>query len=94
MLAAEETMPWRTTAGTVTPTGDVEAGNLSTSSRKTAATAFGVAGRGVAILTRSPAKSPVSRSTGAPLMPVPPKSMPKGSLLMGSACRRAAPRTS
>ena len=33
---------------------------------------------GVRIRSRSAAKSPVSRSTGAPLMPVPPKSMPKG----------------
>ena len=32
----------------------------------------------MSIRTRSAAKSPASRSTGAPLMPLPPKSMPKG----------------
>ena len=45
----------------------------------TFATASGVAGWGVSMRTRSSAKSPFSRSTGAPLMPLPPKSMPKGS---------------
>ena len=78
MLAAECTTPRRTMPGTVTPTGRVEAGKLSMIWPKTSATACGVAGRGVSIRIRSCAKSPTSRSTGAPLMPVPPKSMPKG----------------
>ena len=38
----------------------------------------GSTGEGVLIRSRSAANSPCSRSTGAPLMPVPPKSMPKG----------------
>ena len=78
MLAAELTTPCRTTAGTVTPTEPVESSKLASSSANTPATASGVEGLGVLIRTRSAAKSPASRSTGAPLMPEPPKSMPKG----------------
>ncbi len=78
MLAAERTTPCCTTPGTVTPTGASESGNSPSSSTKTSATASGVEGSGVLMRTRSWAKSPWSRSTGAPLMPVPPKSMPKG----------------
>ena len=64
--------------GTVTPTGAEEAGKLSTICSNTSATACGLAGLGVAMRTRSWVKSPVLRSTGAPLIPVPPKSIPKG----------------
>ena len=78
MLAAESTTPRRTMPGTVTPTGVLDAGKLSTICWKTPATACGVAGFGVSIRTRSCAKSPIFRSTGAPLMPVPPKSIPMG----------------
>ena len=78
MLAAELTTPCRTTAGTVTPTEPVESGKRPSSSANTSATASGVDGLGVLIRTRSAAKSPAARSTGAPLMPEPPKSMPKG----------------
>ena len=78
MFAAEWTTPWRTTPGTVTPTGPRESGKWPSSSTKTSATASGVEGEGVLIRSRSAANSPFSRSTGAPLMPVPPKSMPKG----------------
>src|SRR3954452_17425837 len=78
MLAAEWTTPCLTTPGTVTPTGPSESSKRSSSSEKTFATACGVAGWGVSIRTRSSAKSPFSRSTGAPLIPLPPTSMPKG----------------
>ena len=86
MLAAECTTPCRTMPGTVTPTGPWVSGNWSSSSLNTAATASGVEGCGVRTRTRSAAKSPAPRSTGAPLMPVPPKSMPTGRSLevMGS----------
>ena len=77
MLAAECTTPLRTTPGTVTPIGTVESGNLDTSSANTSATASGVDCAGVLIRTRSAANSPWSRSTGAPLIPLPPKSIPK-----------------
>jgi len=40
--------------------------------------ASGVAGLGVSVRCRSAANSPVRVSTGAPLMPLPPKSTPKG----------------
>ena len=78
MLAAECTTPWRTTPGTVTPTAPVQSGNFASRSTKISAIASGVDFSGVRIRSRSAANSPVSRSTGAPLMPVPPKSMPKG----------------
>ena len=81
MLAAECTTPCRTMPGTVTPTGPVASGKCPRSSTNTSATASGVEGWGVRMRTRSAAKSPLARSTGAPLMPVPPKSMPKGRLI-------------
>ena len=79
MLAAEWTTPWRTMPGTVTPTGLLEAGKLSTM-RAEDLRHRGRAWRGAGCRCgRGRAtKSPRSRSTGAPLMPVPPKSMPKG----------------
>ena len=78
MLAAECTTPRRTIPGTVTPTGPSLSGNDVSSSAKTWATAFGVDGLGVSMRTRSAANSPFSRSTGAPLIPLPPKSIPNG----------------
>ncbi len=78
MFAAEWTTPWTTTPGTVTPTRPSESSNLVSSSAKTSATALGVAGWGVSMRTRSSANSPFSRSTGAPLIPLPPKSIPNG----------------
>ncbi len=44
MLAADCTTPWRTTAGTVTPTGPVESGKRPSRSTNTSATASGVEG--------------------------------------------------
>src|SRR3954451_25480973 len=78
MLAAECTSPPRTIPGTVTPTGPSLSGNDVSSSTKTWVTASGVEGLGVSIRTRSAANSPFSRSTGAPLIPLPPKSIPIG----------------
>src|SRR5690242_9235437 len=80
MLAAESTVPRMTTAGTVTPIGEspVTSAKWSTIWSTTSATASGVAGFGVRILSRLPASSPFLRSTGAPLMPLPPMSMPRG----------------
>ncbi len=82
MFAADRTTPRRTTAGTVTPTGPVESGNLATSSAMISPTASGVDCSGVSMRSRSAANSPVSTSTGAALMPLPPKSMPIGCALM------------
>src|SRR5262245_1820817 len=47
-----------------------------------ALTAAGVAGDGVSRRKRSPSISPVSVSTGAPLIPVPPISMPRISTIV------------
>ena len=83
MLAADRVMPWVTTAGMVTPIGPspMASAKLATISPTTAATFFGVDFSGVAILSRSAVSSPVARSTGAPLMPLPPMSMPRTGLL-------------
>ena len=83
MLAADRVMPWVTTAGMVTPIGPspIWSAKLSTISPTTAATFLGVDFSGVAILSRSVISSPVARSTGAPLMPLPPISMPRTGLL-------------
>src|SRR6478609_633808 len=80
MLAAESTVPRMTTAGTVTPMGEspVTSAKWSTIWSTTSATPSGVAGLGVRIFNRFPARSPAFRSTGAPLMPLPPMSMPRG----------------
>ena len=49
---------------------------LSTISRSTATTFFGDDFPGVGMRSRGSAKSPMSRSTGAPLIPEPPTSIP------------------
>ena len=74
-FAAVRVTPFFTTAGNVAPTGPFQS-KWSTTSATTSATAFGVAGFGVRMRKRSPASSPLSTSTGAPLMPVPPMSTP------------------
>ena len=74
-LAAVRTTPSATTPGNVMPTGPVQSKRL-TSSLTTAATASGSAGCGVSSLIRSVTSFPVLTSTGAPLIPVPPMSMP------------------
>ena len=83
MLAADRVIPWVTTAGIVTPTGPspIWSLKLSTISPTTLATFWGVDWAGVAILSRSVISSPVVRSTGAPLIPLPPMSMPRIGLL-------------
>src|SRR5689334_12866574 len=85
MLAADFTTPCTTTAGTVMPTGTPSAAPLPTSSATTSATSWGWPPDGVSTRVRSAANSPVARSTGAPLMPLPPKSMPKGRVARSAA---------
>src|SRR5699024_11262303 len=75
MFAAVCVSPARTTDGNVTPTGPVQLAG-STRPAAAAATASGVAGCGVGTVNGAPRVSPVRRSTGAALMPVPPMSMP------------------
>src|SRR6478609_2013756 len=69
-------MPSVTTPGKVMPTGPVQS-KWPTTSATPSATPLGVAGCGVSTLWRSRARSPRSRSTGAPLIPDPPMSTPK-----------------
>src|SRR3954454_4329511 len=79
MLAAERTSPCWTTAGTVTPTAVFSSMcslKCSTSCATTSITASGVAGFGVRIFLRFVVHSPLLSSTTAPLMPLPPMSMP------------------
>src|SRR5262245_4487725 len=57
-----------------------------------ALTAAGVAGDGVSRRKRSPSNSPVSVSTGAPLMPVPPISMPRISTIITFLAYATGPR--
>ena len=79
MLAAERVWPWVTTAGMVTPMGPspMSSAKWLTISATTFATLAGVDFAGVSIRSRSLANSPEPRSTGAPLMPLPPMSMPR-----------------
>jgi cyclase len=74
-FAAVQTVPFVTTPGNVTPIAPLHV-NDPASSRTTSVTASGVAGRGVSIFLRSSASRPVMRSTGPPLIPVPPMSIP------------------
>ena len=63
------------------PTGPDQL-NAATSSPTTPATASGTAGRGVSIFFRSASSLPVSTSTGAALMPLPPMSMPSACMAL------------
>src|SRR5215207_1018266 len=79
MFAAERVRPCFTTAGKHTPRGSVLPVAWSSSARSSSVASRMSAGRppsGVATFLRSETSWPVSRSTIAPLMPVPPMSMP------------------
>ena len=69
-----------TTPGKVAPVTPDQLNELA-SSRTTSVTASGVDGCGVAIFWRSASIVPVATSTGAPLMPVPPMSIPSTCML-------------
>jgi len=70
-LAAVSTTPCNTTPGKVIPTGPVTS-KCSATFLTTSATSRGLAPFGVSNRKRSLVSWPVSTSTGAPLMPVPP----------------------
>ena len=74
-LAAVLVTPLMITPGKATPTRPVQL-NFCTRSATMSATGPGSAGCGVAILIRSEISVPVSVSTGAALIPVPPMSTP------------------
>ena len=74
-MAAVIVTPSTTTPGNAMPTGPVQS-KFFTCWATTAATASGLAGRGVSTLTRSVSSFPLAVSTGAALIPVPPMSMP------------------
>ena len=80
-FAAVRTVPPATTPGKVAPMTPDQL-NASTSSCTTSVTASGVAGDGVAIFFRSASSFPVARSTGAPLIPVPPMSIPSACMFI------------
>src|SRR5919112_170505 len=75
MLAAVCTMPPLTTAGNPQPTGPSHPASRTTCTA-VPTIASGVAGWGVLILILSSRSSPDSVSTGAPLIPDPPTSIP------------------
>jgi hypothetical protein len=75
-FAAERATPCWMTAGKVAPTRPVHPAARSISAT-TAATASGVAGWGVGSRVRGVRSAPVTVSTSAPLMPLPPMSIPK-----------------
>src|SRR5688500_5979162 len=75
MFAAVCTLPPLRTAGNPQPTGPCHPASLTTSTA-VLTIASGVAGLGVLILTRSSSNSPDCVSTGAPLIPDPPTSIP------------------
>ena len=74
-FAALLATPFLMTAGNVAPSSPVHSASL-TSRATTSATASGVDGLGVRYFTRSVARSPLFRSTMAPLIPLPPMSTP------------------
>ena len=74
-LAAVSVTPSTTTPGNVIPAGPRQP-NDSTSCPTVLATVSGTAGCGVSSLTRSASNLPWAVSTGAPLIPEPPMSMP------------------
>ncbi len=90
-LAAVRVTPFITTPGKVTPMGPDQE-KACTSWLTTPATACGADGCGVAIFTRSARNLPVSRSTGAAFVPVPPISMPSACMLAPSPSRAAPSR--
>ena len=74
------TLPCTTGAGMVKPMREPAGicfSKFSMISATTAATFLGLDLAGVGMRTRASAKSPSVRSTGAPLMPEPPTSMPR-----------------
>ena len=74
-FAAVRTTPPSTTPGNVMPT--CSAGPTFAATAATVSTRLVMsAGRGVSSRKRSPDSSPASRSTGAPLTPEPPTSIP------------------
>src|SRR3954462_10556771 len=75
MLAAVKATPCFITPGKVTPTRCSQS-KAATTLATTSHTASGSDGCGVSMRTRSPISSPLSRSTGQPLMPLPPMSTP------------------
>ena len=93
MLAAEWTTPCWTTPGTVTPTGPGvgEPGEQLDEHLGHRVGRGGARGRRSAPARRRSRRR--SRSTGAPLMPVPPKSMPNGRSLTPSPSCAQSPRS-
>ena len=90
MLAADRVCPWVTTAGMVTPIGPspIWSAKWSTISPTTSATFLRRRLlRAWRSCSRSVVSSPVARSTGAPLMPLPPMSMPRTGLFWRGVCR-------
>src|SRR5580658_1676379 len=85
-LAAVLVTPLVTTPGKVMPTGPDQLKEV-VSSFTTPATASGRAGCGVSIFCRSASSFPVATSTGAPLMPEPPMSMPSACMALEYAPR-------
>ncbi len=80
-LAADLATPSTTIPGKVTPVGPSQA-KCSTISATTAATASGLAGSGVGTRSRSRVSRPFATSTGAPLIPDPPMSIPSASMYL------------
>ena len=78
--ATHLTVPPTMGAGKAHPTGPVHPNDV-TNSATTSATSLGVPGFGVGIRCRFSSNSPVSVSTGAAFMPLPPMSMPNALLM-------------
>ena len=93
-FAALLATPFLMTAGNVAPSSPVHSASL-TSRATTSATASGVDGLGVRYFTRSVARSPLSRSTMAPLIPLPPMSTPNAvdDFLLGTWSLPSPPAT-
>ncbi len=89
MFAAVRTTPLRTTAGSARPMGPVQS-KWAVTTVATSSTALGVAGRGVLILCRFATNRPSPTSTGAPLTPEPPTSIPKSTVNRHPPDRSAA----
>ena len=89
-FAAVRMVPLITTPGKVAPVTPVQPNDCATS-LTTSVTASGVAGCGVAIFFRSASSFPVARSTGAPLIPVPPMSIPNACMCLIPSRSRQPP---